>query len=1165
MAGELNVSMDQVGSDLQQYVLAQQQQGLQLGRPGTLNTGAIDPATAQVLFPTLPPPPVLPGFGVQAPSPIFGMSDPLFFERLNASNVMGEAYLQEMREKQDLEARRWALTSGISAGIFAIPGVGLPLGMAFGAVSNKLFDALGILEYNNDPIYNMEDITKATSADKLYTSMYQNVSAYGRGHRGLDFKTTGEAIDLAYNRIQDLGFQGVEMGRIAPLLAQSGFLERAAGGNLEDPQAIADAMVKALTTVRDAMRDLSVNFEEAAQTMVRASSMVNSTNTQAIGQATRNLGADAVALSQTLGIPIADVFFNYIDPAQQLVSAFHGQGMGAPDAMTTMVGMAAMNEQLGGLLGQSYNTVGGPQWAATQQMQATQYWLGAGSGQLARMMDPTTGTFRSGTWNNIVSGREVGDDALLSFDNRGDRWEAEVLARRAFASSPQMQREAFAAMYGGMIGKIDEETDSYYGLIGGVGASLNISDAEAEVLIGQTRAARSPGQNVINYFNTADELSNQRIENVRSQASNILDEATQIGGWLRQRGRHTGFNREDGAYSQVLGAWTGGMSVAEIAGIGGESSHLMDENPEGRMRLTYGLAQDTALKLMRTDPATARAMWAQLGNGEDMSQYSQEEAAGIIARGAMGQRVEDIRVEQQGSGDLRFGSYLNQYDTAGGPRSRMSSEEYHSYLLNGLNARSIPVESLFLDDTSASEALNILVASAQGGAEGAAYRLDVSGTLRRQYNPATAERAWAYLMSDRGSMAYLQDGGLRLSDPASEEREALRSQMDLATGAMSSLNEMLGPEGPRREYYSFEGQFRSAYTQATNKMGDVGAVLGDYVTTMQDAGTTELWEQQANLQNFVAEKVYGSSYAGIDDPTQREVVNTIIYNYDPRLGTRNEGAVRAAGTAAEERANAYQAAVDSASGVTSGMRANLEAHYRRLGLTNPGQIQNYEAYIALRGASENGTISQEGRETLQELETQITPAAQQAYQGTVALAGGGTRGYANIAGTGFLRATEQMGGTLAGETAGDSFVLMANGQAVTGLSQGEAIARYLQDKAAGTGDYTYRYTGSNDSIRNLSTISAEELAAELQSGAAGAGGANASPRNEFEEFYADFNRGSTEDPTVVELGGASITALASMIRTGQLPAAEGGEGATPGPVSTIRGFVGQLLGGGGNS
>lgn len=1149
MAGELNVSMDQVGSDLQQYALAQQQQGLQLGRPGTLNTGAMDPVTAQVLFPTLPPPSPLPAFGIQAPSPVFGMNDPLYFQRSEMSGVMGQQYVAEMEERQKLETARWAATTVFTG--LAAWGLGPVGGIAAGFGAAPLMDALGLWKYDNDPVFNLEDVTKASAADQLFTAMYRSTSGYGRGQRGLSFDVTAEAIDQAYGRVRDLGFQGIEMGRIAPMLAQSGFLERAVGGRggLDDPQALADAMVSAMTTIRDTMRDVSLSLEESAQTMLRASSMVRSTDQVAMSDATRRLGTSASLISQLTGGTIEESYTNYIDPLMQAMRPYMPEGLGPDSAITSAMGIAQMGSDMGGRVGMSIDAVGGASWAGAQQVQAIQYWLGPqGSRQMARMLDMNEGGFREGAWDNIASGRRFGEDALASFDNTGDRWEAEYWARRTMATTPQLQAEATAAMYGQVIGTIDRDTDSYAGLIGGISYTLGVTDAEAIALRNQSVSSRSVGSNIINMFNSEEALRTQRLTQLGNNAAANERELRQLARWT-----YAGGEDAQNAAGGVVSDWArGGITLTEISGAGGSPAIVGSlatyaeavVGKEDDMSVDYAGLTGYLARSMQ-DPAVAEAYWSRYGSGETPYQDASSALAsyleGIGLGGAnttlgFGEYVANQQFRDRSS--MLTYNVNNLFDSS--PRLRslintmtgrvfdisMYSESAQREFLSRASIRGEYVDELIRANVEiqGDAARNLPLSS------------DSEETLRRQYMPGQAELGWAAAIRNIDRTPGME--GI-LGGVATAERAA----MDEATYATISLGEMWGADGPTREFSEQGSPQERAYSNLVQEMGGsiTGKLQAEYDSYVRANSEADPWAVSAHMQNYIAGEVYGESYSGIDDPIQRQAVNTAIYNWNSDIGTRSDANIEGARTAAVAASGAYENALTGARTMSTSRANQIQTAYRTYGLTSPEDIANFEAYAMLRFQRESGVIDAAGQEALEELQANLPDEALDNYHQIMGMAGTSrTEQIQNISGVALQRSVAQIAGRQY-DAAGFSY----GGQ--TGAS---AVEMALLDYRQGNGAGEYRGQGNNEFLRALAsgTLTTEELDAQFRSGMFAGATPTQSNADKYSEFYESHTMGSRGAPTFVQ-GEVSIASESMGTLAGMIAAAANGEAPTTTPVS----------------
>lgn len=1129
MAGELNVSMDQVSADLQQYVLAQQQQGLQLGQPGTLNTGAIDPVTAQVLFPTLPQPSMLPAFGVQAPSAAFGMNDPLALERSAASVMMGQTFEAEMRERQAMETRRWLLSAGVEAGLTAIPGAGIPLAIGYGLLSDKLYDAIGLWKYDNDPIFNIEDVTKASMADQLFTTLYQNVSGYGRGHRGIGFDATLEAIDLAYGGIRDLGFQGIELGRIAPMLAQSGFLERAVGGRggLDDPQALADAMVNAMTTIRDTMRDVSLSLLESAQTMIRASSMIRSTDPAAMSDASRQLGTSAALLSQLTGRTIEEAYTGYIDPLFQAMTPYMPQGVEPAGALAAAAGFAEMANGMG-RVGMSYGAVGGADWALAQQAQAIQYWLTPfGSRQMARMLDMNEGGFRAGTWDSSVAGLQFGDDALASFDSAGDRWEAEYWARRTMATTPQLQAEALAAMHGPTIARIDKETDSYAGLIGGIAATYGeiagheVSDAEAIAMRSAAVSARSVGSNVIGMLNNEGALMEQRANAIRSSTAASTAEMRQIGRWMYARGEDAWLD-----WGGVASSWRRGASATELSGMAGASSVVSSlatyatddsvDDPDKMIMTRSMLASEIYRRLQNAD--LAEEFWREYGGPGSMEDAMEAARLSGEPDWMMG-FAESIATELfvEYNSQLHFQAQ-NAPDIH--PDGLMADNQYKHLYYNLRNEQSWRIREGLLSTAflKGNQDISNIFARLDSISQRALGRMtssDADLTLRGQYMTGLAELGWASALRNIDRTQGMQD----FVTGATAERAA----MDEATYATMSLGEMWGPSGPTREFYEQGSPLERAHAQLVREIGgDVSIKLYEERARFLEANAgAESWQIGSHMQNYLAQEAYGMSYSSITDPVQRQAINAVIYNWDSDVGTRSETNIAAARSAAVEAAGTYEQALTGARRMSASRRRSIDEAYRTYGLTTPEDVSNFEAYAMLRYQRETGVIDAEGQERLEELAAALPDDALEHYHQIMTMAGT-TRleQIQNISGTALLRAV----GQIAGRFTEDDL----KGFEHAGLSGRSAVEQALLDYEAGTG--VGSYTGSNEFLRALSRgeLTNEQLDEQFRSGmAAGAKPDSTGPGDKVTEFYETHPIGSPAAP--VHLAQESISSLATAL------------------------------------
>ena len=372
-------------------------------------------------------------------NPGTGYNDPYGLSSIAAGANASFAYSQAMAA----QAKKEALHTGISTALMAIPGVGLPLHFAYKPIAK----ALGWLDAED--VYSHEDYTKGSMASAMAMSTMGMMGNQFLGGN-LSMAQANNLSDDIYGFMQQRGFQGLELTRMMPMLAQSGLLSPT-GKFADTDEALnqfQDRLEGFLDKVTHTVRSTSVKIEEATALAVSETMLSGTRNATAgddyfesaqyMSQITgRSLQDSDLAMRQSLG-PWGSTIFDRRALASTAASN---------------VGLASTASSSGGPWDAAWMNIDAGDFGLRMTGWGNQYW-DSHRQDLARLW--SSGEMPGGSaWGALAAGEGMPDsvDSYKSIGDFNDRLEAQYYGMQMAAEHPDQMTSAAIGLF------IDKMTD----------------------------------------------------------------------------------------------------------------------------------------------------------------------------------------------------------------------------------------------------------------------------------------------------------------------------------------------------------------------------------------------------------------------------------------------------------------------------------------------------------------------------------------------------------------------------------------------------------------------------------------------------------------------------------------------------------------------------------
>lgn len=378
-------------------------------------------------------------------------------QQMIAAGHAAQQYRMAMEAQADRELAVELTSMGVglvggALGSLVAPGIGTMAGyMAGQSATGWLAGIAGL----NDPeqLYDREDYIKSIIAENISTAAFGAIDPFSYGQFGMTMGQSTEMSETMYDVMRGYGFAGPELGRMLPMLGESGLL-RPAGMFSGAEEALDDferRIERFASRISEVVRHTSLDVEEATALTIR----------------------ETMLAGDDLGMPPGG---NQLYESMQYVSGATGMsydestrfmtGTLGPWAGTqanllpfmeeagTQAGIARLAETQGAW-GTAWRRAGGAAAVAGQYAAyGNQYWM--------REREDLAQLYASNQLNrSVMMDMAAGEglpENLVEFDTEQQRLEAQYYGRQALAEDPYM---AQAAAFGFTVEEmIDDEITS---------------------------------------------------------------------------------------------------------------------------------------------------------------------------------------------------------------------------------------------------------------------------------------------------------------------------------------------------------------------------------------------------------------------------------------------------------------------------------------------------------------------------------------------------------------------------------------------------------------------------------------------------------------------------------------------------------------------------------
>ena len=351
-----------------------------------------------------------------------GPSDPFALERIAAQGQAARSYSDAMARQADSESMHAVIRSSL----MAVPYVGLGLSFAYDPITK----ALGFRE--PEELYTQSEYVKANMASTLANSMIgQMGGAFAGGN--MSISQANSMADNMYDRMRGQGFQGLELGRIMPMLGESGLMSTQGGfQNAEEALTqFEDRLGGFLDKIATTVKNTSADIESATVMAINESMLSGSRNAVAGNSYT---GA-ADTLHGLTGMSVGDS-----EAAMRMSLGSWGNSLydrsSMAESLAMNVGGAITASRNGGVFDAAWIGVDAGQVGMQMGAWGNQYWAGKGK-DLGRMW--SDGAMPGGeAWDSIVAGNGIpeGVGSYGDIGNLNSRLEAQYYGMQAAAENP---------------------------------------------------------------------------------------------------------------------------------------------------------------------------------------------------------------------------------------------------------------------------------------------------------------------------------------------------------------------------------------------------------------------------------------------------------------------------------------------------------------------------------------------------------------------------------------------------------------------------------------------------------------------------------------------------------------------------------------------------------
>lgn len=894
--------------------------------------------------------------------PSTGYNDPYGLDRIAAQGRASMAYSDAMAR----QAERESLHTGIGSAMMAIPGVGVGLSLAY----QPFAKAMGWLD--PEEIYSQADYTKAGMAQALTgATMGQMGQSFLGGN--LSMQQANSLSDDLYGFMQQRGFQGLELGRIAPMLGESGLLTPT-GKFADTDEALnqfQNRLEGFLDKVASTVRTTSIDIESATALAISESMLAGSRDAvmggdylesaqMMSGLTGMNLQESELAMRQTMG-PWGSTVYDRRNMAG--ASVFN-------------VGSAQTAASAGGRWDAAWMNVDADQFGLRMSGWGNNYWASHRK-DLGRIW-AAGGAGGDAAWDSMIAGEGLDDvGSYGDIGNINDRLEAQFYGMQMASEDPSRMT---AAAMGMTIGKMEDkgvesrEAQIMYMMNDGWNQS------EAAAFIDMHDQMSTPQGRAETYFRGRREIMSGRAETIRGD----LTAAINLTGQLSQDTdrayvlSNLGWSgMVEGGSQGVLGSITGSMDA-----YGLDPSIAMAPEDDGRYNLSImsgmmrGALQRSGLSSTEATAQSNEMIFGGISNLDPSKQVDVLSGMDLNIRGFGNANVGNA-VRQTVASDLGIPAYLvteqmtaDYLEKIGGAQNIRLGDRTFGEIT------STPTRDFFLSVSS--DAFGIMQSETGSAAE--EYVQDV-------YSQSVLESNVENMLLARYGGGEAQAEAIALAGEGGYFRNvgsmAGAGQYGTATRQMDAIM-LLGETTETSQGYLYSAAHQEDYQTFRNTLEGKDYSFYDAIESV-DHSTAE---GQIMARDNLAQAGYGKSYAQLTQ-TQRNYVEEIFHKNDSsgNWAGRHDDLVETAWGGLRESLGGVQFG-DFSAGMTQNLKAISESYN-----VQSSQVEAYNLYaIAEQEGADADTLRELRGAVGSDVAFENAQAAFQAFSYTTGRGLEGTQG-----------------------------------------------------------------------------------------------------------------------------------------------------------------------------
>ncbi len=949
-----------------------------------------------------------------------GYDDPYALERRVAQGRASRAYADAM----EAQASREALHTGIGTALMAIPMAGIPLSFAY----KPFAKAMGWLD--PEEIYSQADYTKAQMAETMTNTMMGQMGASFIGGN-LSMDQANNLSDDIYGFMRQRGFQGLELGRMMPMLGESGLLAPTGKfTNAEEALTQFENRLEGfLDKISTTVRTTSLDIESATALTVSESMLAGSRDAVAGGG---YLSAARLMSSITGGsIQESDVAMRS-SLGDWGSTVFDRRALA--EASVFNVNAAVTAGATGGQWDAAWLNLDPAQFGLQMAGRGNQYWM-SNRKDLARMWSAGA---MPGTdaWGDIVAGEGMPED-IGSYGDIGNinaRLEAQYYGMQVAAENPNQMT---AASMGMLVHNLRDRgiTSRRAQVAEMVNKGWRMDEAAA--MFDMYDQLSSPGGRMESYMGAAGRFDDLNIKDFRSGVESLIS---------------------------GVGVLSNEVRNEELMNLSGEFASNIALNPQSALASTRAWAADNRNETYNLDPsygvndrfnisAAGQALTGLMeARGLGGEQESRDIMGGALRRLTY-KELGDVRFSVNNARDFNIQDWMTaEYARRTGGRYFGGAEEAWEYWtssderyqeLLGMEVSGGHILGEILTSTNR----DVSIAGDPFRAAMSAEVIETTTEGRRNY--AALERMYN---TGYGGDLINEAAGLAMAGGYMENIEymsaASRGSFQTADRNMQAVM-FLG--GIKEEYidYNNSNAYRDKYQSFLGNLSSQDVRLGAATAGLDPNNA----ENQITVRDTLAQAGFGKSYSQIDQ-IERDFIERYVQDND--ISGRGPEDREWAGPHEDLVDDARSAALTAAGDVEYGAIAGYErAVYRatRLEDVSEQQLSTYAAYAV--------AVQEGDTELAQSLKDEL---------------GEGQFGQAQRAYARFQGATGLGTGTAAGAILSTSaFGAVERGAAQAGIAgRSEEMYKYIQEHGSLSG---FDVTGidTESALYKAATGSADDM------------------------------------------------------------------------------------------